>query len=676
MTALIIFTSLLFAQDAGRIVGIVTHADTGDSLKEVTVSVVGTTLSTVSNAKGAYLINNTPTGKQSVLFACTGFATAAINIEIAANRYTRLDARLSPMPALKRVQTDDSQQPALVPKISRPGEQEINRLAIDRIAGTFDDLHRDVRLLSGSVSSGDYTAVYAVRGGSLDQNRVYLDGLLLPNPYRLRLLFGGGFDLFNNAAINNAQLYNGFFPGQYGDFLSSVLAIDSRDGRRDRFGVVGSLDLLQSNLVLEGPFPGKRGSWLVSTRRSYVDVLVNPFIDGQKMPYMFDFDGKLVYDLSANNRLSYKMFYADEAASLLAETDQDVEIGESGKLNMHMIAFESRLSELARVSVRTSYFDQTFGYNLYVNKFDPAAAYQDFGSRQQGFNVLQTFLFNLNNHHISQGISLSSETSQLALDANTINIGFTRRDLPPPMLYKRESTNVGIFVDYTVDITQKLESTFGVRYDFRQIYQKDDVSGKVWLAYRFSPDTKIYAQWGNVHQAPDVMAAFVRDLPLNLSLNSEHLKTESADHTIVGFDRYWGGDFYSRLELYYKSFDRLLLPQDRIAFAPLNSGEGYAKGLDLTLEKARGANGRLSMMLTYSYGKSEYREIRDMRWIPFNYDRRHGFSAMADLAFSKNWGANAVWRYNSGLPYNEITGYTWQVYDRSRYVKSIQNKQR
>ena len=675
---LILSTSLTLSQEDGRLLGIVIHAETGDSLKGATISIVGTPLSTTSNAKGAYLLTNVSKGIHTVIFSCAGFkADTMRNVQVNGSGYNRLDARLYPATRSEMAgEAEKTQLVTLDPHLIDVGLQRINPNAVGRIAGTFDDIHRTVNLLSGVQSAGDYTGMYSVRGGSPGQNRLFLDGLALPNPYRLRLLLGGGFSVLNTTALRDAQLYTTHFPGQYGDFLSSAFSLQSRNGRRDRFGAGGSIDLVQTRALFEGPLPGKKGGWIVSARRSYFDVFADPFVKNQTLPYMFDFDGKLDVDLSQDIKLSYKFLYADEATQIIAETDQDIQVAERGKLNKHMIVLESRFSERAQASLRTAYYDQTFDYSLYANKLDSAAAFQNFDSRVKGLQVLQTFTMTFNeNHRLSQGLFFSSETSQLGLESNTVNIGFTRRDLPAPTQFEQRSGNIGAFVDYTARISAQFETTVGLRYDYHELFKKDDVGGKLSLVYRISPDMAARVHWGTVHQSPDVMAGFIRETPLNLQ-DATDLKSESATHYVLGFDRNWDHNIITRLEIYQKNLSRLLLPQDRITFRPLNSGQGYAQGFDLTFEKTKGTNGRFSALFSYSYGKSEYRDTRDFIWIPFNYDRRHGIRAMADITLSQYWGFNAVWRYNSGLPYNEINGYSWQVYDRSRYVKSTQNKRR
>lgn len=677
---LLCFSATAMPQDTGRILGIVTNAQAGDSLADVNVSLSESSLGTSTNAKGAYMINQIPPGTYTVVFSNMGFAADSVqNIAVAAGESKRLDAQLQPtVLEMSAVEIEANRVLTFAADSSQVGVQRINPRAVQRMAGSLNDLNRVVNLLNGTTGSGDYTGWYAVRGGTLDQNMVYMDGLVIPNPYRLRLLLGGGFGLFNTATIDEAQFYTSHFPSQYGNFLSSVMSIESRDGRRDRFGVHGSLDFLQANVVLEGPFPGNRGSYLISARRSFIDVFANGLIGNQsKLPYMFDLDSKLVYDVTDRTQISYKFLSTDEKTKMIAETDQDVEIEEGAKLHMHILALESQVSDRARATFRTAFYDETFDYQLYADKSDPLASSGDYRSDIQSFNVHQQLSLDLHdNHRIDQGVYVSSETSQLDLETNVVSVGFTRRDVPPNIFFDNNSGHIGAYVDYSARFVKDLESVVGLRYDYSELIKKDNLSAKLSLLYHITPDLRVHAFWGQVHQYPNVMTLFTRDVPLDFSQHPERLAAESATHVVLGIDRTWNYNISTRLELYYKDYNRLLLPQDRVSYVPDNSGEGYARGLDLTIEKAKGPNGWFSGLLTYSYGKSEYRDSRDGMWIPFNFDRRHGITALADVTIYKQWGANAVWRYNSGLPYNDIRGYMWNVYDRSRYIKSTHNENR
>lgn len=677
---MIVFSTLLCGQESGRILGIVTKAKTDEALANVNITIAGTALGASSNDKGAYLIQNVPAGTYTVIFSCMGFTADSISgVEVTTGRAKRLDAQLLPkVLMMQALEVQANRLMTLEPGATQPGKQQINPAAVENIAGGLNDLTRVISLLSGVNASGDYTSDFAVRGGGLDQNVVYMDGIVVPNPYRMRLMLGGGFSLFNPTTIEKAEFSTGHFSGQYGNFLSSVMSLDSREGRRDRFGIGGGIDFVQTHLTMEGPL-SKRGSWLLSTRRSYVDVLARPYAKNQTtLPYMYDLDGKLVYDVTDHIKLSYKLLHAAEATKMIAQTEQDVELNENSNLNMHILGFESQISDRVKASLHTALYDESFNYHLYANRSDPYAAYGNYKSTVNSFNFHQKISVDLNdNHRLVQGVYGAAEKSDLDLETNVVSIDFTRRSLPPDMLINANSGHIAAYVDYIAHFTPQIETVVGLRYDYSELIKDDNVSAKLSFIYRFSPQMKAHAFIGKVHQYPSAMTAFTRDLPLNLSGDLEHLHAESATHYVVGFDRDWGYNFFSKVELYYKSYDNMLLPQDRIYYYPGNNGFGYGRGLELTIERAKGPNGWFSGLVSYTLAKSEYRDKYVKAWIPFNYDQRHGLSVMADATIHRNWGMNAVWRLNSGLPYNEILGYVHHLQlDRSRYIKSMLNDSR
>jgi hypothetical protein len=363
---------------------------------------------------------------------------------------------------------------------------------------------------------------------------------------------------------------------------------------------------------------------------------------------------------------------------MIAHTEQDIEMNENSNLNMHILGLDSKLSDRVSAFLTTALYDETFSYHLYADKSDPLAAYGNYKSNVKSFNFHQNIAVDLNDkHRLVQGVYGAAEKSDLDLETNVVSIDFTRRSLPPDMLFDESSGHIAAYVDYTAKWLPQIETVIGLRYDYSELIKKDDVSSKLSFIYHFTSKMKAHAFVGQVYEYPTVMTAFTRDVPINMNTELEKLRSESATHVVLGFDRDWGNDIFSKVELYYKAYGDLLLPQDRISYLPKNSGEGYARGLEITLEKAKGENGWFSGLLSYSLAKSEYRDRQDKIWIPFNYDRRHGLSVMADATIHRNWGANAVWRYDSGLPYNKIYGYTHDLQrDRSRYTKSMLNDSR
>jgi hypothetical protein len=117
----------------------------------------------------------------------------------------------------------------------------------------------------------------------------------------------GFFSVFNGDAIKNVNLIKGGMPAQYGGRLSSVLDISTKDGNNQKFEVEGGIGLIASRLTIQGPIIKNKASFLISARRTYVDVLAKPFIEKSDFKgtsyYFYDLNGKVNYTVNDKNRL-------------------------------------------------------------------------------------------------------------------------------------------------------------------------------------------------------------------------------------------------------------------------------------------------------------------------------------------------------------------------------------
>jgi hypothetical protein len=136
------------------------------------------------------------------------------------------------------------------------------------------DLLRSLQLLPGVQASSENSAGLYVRGGTPGQNLILLDDVVVYNPNHLF----GFFSTFNPDALKEVLLLKGTFPARYGDRLSSVLDITNLDGNQKTVTTKASLDLISAGLTLEGPV-GNVGSWMLSGRRTYQELLNSPLFD-------------------------------------------------------------------------------------------------------------------------------------------------------------------------------------------------------------------------------------------------------------------------------------------------------------------------------------------------------------------------------------------------------------
>lgn len=181
-----------------------------------------------------------------------------------------------------RVEGERSRQRARFEDLAGATIQEIGRTALKTIPGVAEaDPLRTVEVLPGVTRVSDIAAAFNVRGGSADQNLILLDGVELFNPFHTM----GLFSVFNADMVGRTELQSGGFAAEYGGRVSSLLRIESDLGDGE-WGVDGAVSLLASRAAVKGGLSdvarGRLGlanaRWKVSGRRSYLDVLTDPFL--------------------------------------------------------------------------------------------------------------------------------------------------------------------------------------------------------------------------------------------------------------------------------------------------------------------------------------------------------------------------------------------------------------
>ena len=154
------------------------------------------------------------------------------------------------------------------------------------------DVVKTIQLLPGVSSVAEGGQGFYVRGGGPDQNLVLLDEGVV---YNAAHLFGF-FSVFNSDAVKSVNLIKGGMPANYGGRMSSVLEVNMNEGNNKRFKVKGGIGAISSRLTVEGPLKKDKGSFIISGRRTYIDILMKAFI-----PDTSGFAGSsyFFYDLNA-----------------------------------------------------------------------------------------------------------------------------------------------------------------------------------------------------------------------------------------------------------------------------------------------------------------------------------------------------------------------------------------
>jgi len=173
-------------------------------------------------------------------------------------------------------------------------------------AGALEDVSRYVLSLPGVViGNDDFRNDLIVRGGSPLENLYIVDNIEIPNinTFATFASAGGTVSILDAALIQDVTFLTGGYPAAYINRTSSVLQVTQREGDRSRVRGQATLGFAGVGGVAEGPIgSGARGSWIVSARRSFLDLFTDDVGIGG-VPVLYTFNGKAVYDLSPRDRI-------------------------------------------------------------------------------------------------------------------------------------------------------------------------------------------------------------------------------------------------------------------------------------------------------------------------------------------------------------------------------------
>ena len=168
-----------------------------------------------------------------------------------------------------------------------------------------NDIMRSIQLLPGVKAESDASSGFQVRGGTSAQNQVLFDNAPVYNVGHM----GGLFSAFNDDALAAGTLYKGLLPAQYGGASSAVLDITGRTGNKNGWHGSTTIGLLSAKGTVEGPIVKNKASFLVTARRTYMDMFLKLSDDYKNNTlYFYDVNAKLDWTLNARNQLFLTFF--------------------------------------------------------------------------------------------------------------------------------------------------------------------------------------------------------------------------------------------------------------------------------------------------------------------------------------------------------------------------------
>lgn len=263
------------------------------AIEFATVRINGTAIGTNTDLNGKYSLTLSPNDTIEVVFSCVGFKNVKRKL-IDAKGDVELNVRLYP----KNANLQEVEVTGFRDNIN--GMQTIGTESFknspDVTGGSVESM---LATLGGVNSSNELSSQYSVRGGTYDENAVYINGVEVYRPQLLRTGQQEGLSIINPDMVDNIKFSTGGFPARYADKSSSALDITYRNPEALEGSI--SLSLMGGSLAF-GQTSGKF-SQLHGLRYKQNNSLLSTLeTRGEYDPNFFDYQTNLT--LKANDRLN------------------------------------------------------------------------------------------------------------------------------------------------------------------------------------------------------------------------------------------------------------------------------------------------------------------------------------------------------------------------------------
>lgn len=301
---------LCVAQAGGATVkGRIVDAGTGAGLARVLVAIEDGGPSTQTDEKGAFVLSDVPTGRRKLFVSVVGYALARRDVDVPA---AGLDLTI-PLSEGTGTYTETVVVAAdrfVAAEPAVPAQQVLGSADLQNLRGVLaDDPLRAVQVLPGVAAGDDLRSEFTVRGSAFANVNMTVDGFATPHIlHTVRAVEdysgSGSVAMINSDILQDVALLSGGYPQRFGNRTGAEIDFRLREGSRDRTHARLAVSGTNASVVLEGPFgASKRGSWLLSARQSYLDLIVKHIDDGNLQFGFTDAQAKGTYDLSQSQRL-------------------------------------------------------------------------------------------------------------------------------------------------------------------------------------------------------------------------------------------------------------------------------------------------------------------------------------------------------------------------------------
>ncbi len=545
------------------------------------------------------------------------------------------------------------------------------RLKVTRNEDMYD-IFGNIQSFSGISNPYDNNGEVFIRGGKPYQNLVLFNGIRV---YKTSVFFGA-VSALNPFMCNNVNILKSSTGAKYGNNISGVLNITTKNTIPENINGIISADFLNYNTLLNLPVSRKIGV-TVSLRKSYgfqtlffkktVDKtfqnsFVNFFEDIKNLDgnydnldlSFFDYATKTTYKLAKKSYITFKSFNFKNRFNYEAKIVQPDSVKQNFNVKLNNenygVGISWRQTINDRNYVKSDFYssshrrsDKYFHKNDYFT-FDISGEYfiEDIG--------VKTLFKSVNNDKTSSLITgyefllqkLNNElSSDLMIDSITRSYTHT------------------IFLNRKISLNKNMIGNIGVRANYNSLFRKLDIFPRLFFKKQLFPKVSINTGFEIKQQNLNYPIDLINEYPF-LNYNTWVLNKQVARMKNIQYN--FGVTFEDKktslnVEFYHKNISGALInsqgltPEERKEL--FFEGKSIVKGLDVSLIKNITTN--YSTNLNYSFGEASYEfdELNNGNPFPSDIDVTNNLSWVHSFTFNK-LNFSLSWLFRTGLPYSKI----------------------
>jgi outer membrane receptor for ferrienterochelin and colicin len=674
--ALSILAPIILQAQTGKftINGYVQDATSGEKLIGASVYDAISQQGTTSNEYGYYSLT-LRAGQVSFGISFVGYTGFLEDLELKEDLEYIIE--LQPSIQLEEVSVT-SHGPKEEVQSTQMGSIKLNSQQVKNIPTLFgeNDLFKALQLMPGIQSGTEGTSGLYVRGGGPDQNLILLDGVPL---YNADHIFGF-FSVFNPDAVSNVNLIKGGYPARYGGRLSSVIDIRLKEGNMKEIKGSGSIGLISSRILLEGPIIRDKTSFMISARRTYIDVLARPIIklvnnysgtNGTAGAYFYDANLKINHKFSNKDRLYLSAFSGKDKGMIKNEYDyisDDSTYTEKSDMGLYwgnlttalrwnhmygkkLFSNVSILYSNYKFSIYEKYSSLINDNTLSEYKFEYFSGIEDISavvdfdyhpspSHEIKFGAKYIY------HIFKPGVSAFSSTAA----SDSLDLEFGNDIINAHEYY--------VYFEDDIKLNSKLNMNLGLHYSAFMVDDEyyNSLQPRFSVRYLVSDNLSLKGAASKMQQYLHLLTNPTIGLPTDLWLPSTSTIPPQESWQFAVGGAYNLNDTWSiTLEGFYKTMENSIEYSEGASYLQtsvgweekVDKGRGWTYGAEFLLRKDFG---KFSGWLGYTLAWSNrlFPEQNAGQPFPYTYDRRHDIAFVAKYTINEKTDINVNWVYGTG----------------------------